>query len=414
MDEVGLAAAATAVKSALASDPLQGSKKLVEFANEHAVTAELRHNALILRLTCTRADTDQQKRALAEEMSGLLDRIIEDGRANGDSDAVRRKLEARVRLQEHYRSVELRDEVVFACTDLRKTYKKSGFTLHDVSLTLRRGEITGVVGQNANGKTTLLRVIAGELQQDGGQLSFPSMGTNGRGIDWAAVREEMAYVPQELPRWYGSLLQNIQYEAALHGIRGEENREEVDFIIERMGLQEHLGKSWGQLSGGFKLRFSLARALVWKPKILLLDEPLGNLDFKAQLVVLKDLRDLASSLRHPMAVLISSQHLHEIEAVATNILFLRQGEVVYNGSIDALGDARRHNTYELEGHATERQLRVALADVPYAQLYHSGLSWVLTTPLEVSGNALLRCLTDAGIEVRYFRDISGSIKQLFN
>ena len=414
MDENALTEAAAALRSSLQAEPLQGSKALIGFAHEHAVTAGLRHNALILKLSYIRADQQSQRDALLAEMLALVDEIIEDHRVYADSEKAQRFREARERIQLHYSSVEPPQEVVFGCTGLGKTYKKSGFTLDDVNMTLRRGEITGVVGENANGKTTLFRMVAGELKHDEGHLSFPTLSHNGEGIDWAAVREEIAYVPQELPKWYGSLLQNIQYAASLHGIRGTENREEVDFIIERMGLQEHLGKSWNQLSGGFKLRFSLARALVWKPKLLLLDEPLGNLDFKAQLVVLRDLQDLAGSLRYPMAVLISSQHLHEVEAVADDILFLHQGEVVYNGSIDDLGTARKYNTFELGVEASEKTLIEALADFSYKQLYHSGLSFVLTTPLQVKGNDLVQKLVEEGIQIEYFRDISGSIKQLFN
>jgi ABC-2 type transport system ATP-binding protein len=302
---------------------------------------------------------------------------------------------------------------VVEASGLGRTYRKSGFRLHGVDLSLRRGEITAVVGENANGKTTLFSLIAGEIRHDEGSLSYPLLDPgSGAEVDWIAVKEQMAYVPQELPAWYGPLTDNLAYEAALRGIRGEANDRAVQFVIERLELADHLAKRWNQLSGGFKLRFALARALVWKPKLLLIDEPLANLDFRAQQVVLRDVRELADSYRYPMAVLISSQHLHEIEAVADDILFLRNGAVVFNGPIDQLGEARERNTFELGTPMDEGELRARLEPVT-ARMSHTGVSWLINTPLDITGADLLKALLREGVQVDYFRDISRSIKQLF-
>src|SRR5204863_8033249 len=126
-------------------------------------------------------------------------------------------------------------------------------------------------------------------------------------------------VPTDLPPWYGSLRSNLHYESAIHGIRGADNEREVDYIVERLGLTNELDRRWYELSGGYKLRFALARGLVWKPALLVLDEPLANLDFIAQQVVLKDLRHLTNSLRYPLSVFVSSQHVHEIEDVSDKL-----------------------------------------------------------------------------------------------
>jgi len=175
-----------------------------------------------------------------------------------------------------------------------------------------------------------------------------------------------------------------------------------------------LEKRWKELSGGFKLRFALACALVWKPKLLIIDEPLANLDFKAQQVVLRDLRNLAESLRYPMSVLISSQHLHEVEAVSDQIVFLDKGKVEFNGPKEQLGEERRCNTFETLVSCKEEELREHLRPLAPQRIQHSGVSYVVTLPLAVDGSRLLRHLLECGVEVEYFRDISRSIKQLFH
>jgi len=403
------------VKARIATDAVQGSGFLMDFAGTYAVTAMLRHTALILKLNYTKATDIPDKERLQSQMLALVDEIVKDYQAHAHSETARQAQEARKQVEAHFRQVSPPRDVVFACEGLGKTYKKSRFSLKNVTLTLRLGEITGVVGENANGKTTLFRLIAGELRHDAGSMAFPALqGDDDRPIDWIEVKEHLAYVPQELPRWYGPLQENLQYEAALHSMLGEDNEREVMYIIERLDLAEQLDKRWTELSGGYKLRFSLARALVWKPKLLVLDEPLGNLDFKAQQVILQDLRDLANSLRYPMAVLISSQHLHELEAVADNILFLRQGEVTYNGPITELCEARQYNTFELDCSLDLHVLRERLQGFPYHRLYHNGLSYVITTPLHLGYRELLQRLLAAEVEIEYFRDISRSIKQLFS
>ena len=246
-------------------------------------------------------------------------------------------------------------------------------------------------------------------------MTFPLLHQNDdQNLDWTAIKELIAYVPQELSRWYGSLKENLQYEPALHGILGEDNQREISYIVERMDLADQLDKNWTELSGGYKLRFCLAKALVWKPKLLLLDEPLGNLDVNAQLVILKDLRDLVNSLRYPLSVLISSQHLHEIEAISDYVLFLKQGEVLYNGPVTDLGKSREYNTFELGCPLDEQALHECLEGFPYHKFYHNGLCYVITLPLEISYRDLLQRLLDQRAEVEYFRNISRSIKQLFS
>jgi ABC-2 type transport system ATP-binding protein len=162
-----------------------------------------------------------------------------------------------------------------------------------------------------------------------------------------------------------------------------------------------------------KVRFALARALVWKPKLLVLDEPLANLDFIAQQVFLKDLRNLANSLRYPVSVLISSQHLHEIEEVSDDILYLKQGQVLYSGPVGQIGARRKTNAFELGGAVDLARLQRVLAGSGFKRLYHSGVSFVVTTPTSVAAPQLLRLLLDAGVQLDYFRDISHSIKGLF-
>src|SRR5690606_29231484 len=86
---------------------------------------------------------------------------------------------------------------------------------------------------------------------------------------------------------------------------------------------------WSELSSGYKMRFELARTFLRKPKILLLDEPLANLDVLAQQLILEDLKNLSQSISNPLGIVLSSQQLFEVEKVSDKILFLKNGAPIY-------------------------------------------------------------------------------------
>lgn len=309
-----------------------------------------------------------------------------------------------------------RQKIIVKASNLTKAYKSSNFQLELDHLELRLGEITAVVGENATGKTCLLRIIAGDLAHDIGDLQYPTFQTDGKKrLNWVQIKPQIAYVPQELPAWRGSLLNNLQYEAAIHGVKGEANYEATDYILERLGLSNHIHKNWRQLSGGYKLRFALAKALIWKAQLLVIDEPLAHLDIKARLVVLKDLQDLAQSLKDPIAILISSQDLHETEAIADNLLFVQEGKVENIGKMADWGKDRLHNVFEFACDLEQKALEniLAGANFSYHKLWYNTTHYLLSVHSSIGGEEFLQFFAEQGISLLYYRNISQSIKTKF-
>ena len=403
--------AAEKLRHTIRSDALGAFDPLLQFAEAHAVAPRLKHEALLMRLDAPKGDDPKQLDRFERDLLDLVARIETDHieHWNPEVAASKRAALEQTRLKLVDRAAKL--PPVCRAEGLGKAYRRGNFYLRGVNLELRPGEVTALVGQNANGKTTLLRIVAGELRHDEGKLEFPGLCSDH--LDWSVIKSQVAYLPQDLPAWQGSLLDNLHYEAALHGILGAENQREVAYVVERLGLGEHLDKRWTQISGGTKLRFALARVLVWRPSLLVLDEPLANLDVLAQGRLLQDLLDLARSPRYPQSILMSSQHIHELEAVASSLIFLRAGEVVFNGPIATLGDERRYNTYELNISTSLETLGALFDEFRCDPPYDNGVSFVLKTPLHVDANAVLGKLRAADVEVSYFRDISHSAKRLF-
>jgi len=385
---------------------------VLEFARTHA-TNELRRDVTMAAAQYNRARDDEEKEAALAELLELVERIATDRRDAGKDEIARQR--ERSKLFEKYRGKAPKAQTVFECKNLGFEYPGGSFVLSGVDLTLKEGEITGIFGGNANGKTTLFRLVVGQVRQTEGTLSYPILDPRqGPRIDWPAVKSEIAYVPQELPPLYGTMEENLRFAAASHGKLGAENDFALDYIVTRLQLSDFLDCKWRELSGGFKLRFSLARALITEPKLLALDEPLANLDYLSQLSVLRDIRNLASSYRDPIAVLITSQHLHEIEAVADKILFLERGKVVFYGEPGDVGRDADMRVFELDLPIDHAALREVLPASAGFDLGHSGLSYVVRTGLDTSREDLLRRLLKHKLAPEYFRDITKSVKQLFD
>lgn len=302
-------------------------------------------------------------------------------------------------------------QVAFKGDKLEKAY--TSFLLRDVSISLRLGEIVSLVGKNASGKTTLLNLISGTKKANRGQMSYPALCSNKK-LDWLQVKHQMSYLPQMLTNWNQvNLKRFLSYQAATKGITGSKNEEAVEWIIQRMGLQDHIHKKWASLSTGYKWRFEIARSLVWNPKLLLLDEPLANLDIIAQEAILEDLRNLATSPRNPIAILISSQHLTEVDRVTDYTIYLVDGKVEYYGKTEDIGKQKHHKTFELISDISREKLAQALSvlNIKVAPKYRD--KHLLKTISTIQTLDIMKALVQANINITGLTDISNTSKTWF-
>lgn len=288
---------------------------------------------------------------------------------------------------------------------LVKRFRKGAFTLGPVDVQVAPGHILGLVGENGNGKTTLLRLLAADLAPDAGQLDW---GATAR--DPYALRSQLAYIPQRPHPWGGRLMDHLQFAARSHGVVGEANRCLVELVIARLSLRPFRGHQWKQLSSGYKMRFELARALLTQPCVLLLDEPLANLDINAQQTLLSDLQSLARSPWRPMALVLSSQQLYEVEKVADAVLFLEHGQP---RSVQERFAQMAGCAIEFETSWPEPILSAWLGQLPPHTHQVNGHTHIVSFQGDTSAADFLRAAVDAGLPLGYLRDITDSTRRLF-
>jgi ABC-2 type transport system ATP-binding protein len=296
---------------------------------------------------------------------------------------------------------------------ISKKYRAGAFSLAQLDLTLHSGKITGLVGENGNGKTTLLRLLYGELKPDTGTINY-TISNIPTQHSFYNVKTRLAFIPQRPNAWYGSLMSNLQFAATHFGQTDKENFLWTEMIVARMGLRPFRTYNWSRISSGYKMRFELARTLVKKPEILLLDEPLANLDVLAQQVILEDLKYLAQSQSMPMGIILSSQQLYEVEKVSEEVIFLQKGVAKMQQTKQQETTLENPLVLELETTATREQIQEVFIANGLQKISFNGGVYILYFTGGSSVSRLMKQIGEAELPVKYLRDISASSRRFFD
>ena len=234
--------------------------------------------------------------------------------------------------------------------------------LRDITLQVEDGEIVSILGPSGCGKTTLLNLILGIVEADNGTISY-----NGEDLTHMAIEKRgFNIVFQDY-----ALFPNLNvYQNITYGLRNKPNissKEEVEDLIDLLGLREHLTKRVDQLSGGQKQRVALARTMVMKPRILLLDEPLSALDG----VIKESIKDRIKTIarEYHLTTIIVTHDPEEALTLSDRVLIIDKGnisqyakpeEIVHQPKNDFVRkfilnqlEIKRNNIYALFGDMTQ-------------------------------------------------------------
>ncbi|MGG7078694.1 ABC transporter ATP-binding protein [Clostridium sardiniense] len=221
--------------------------------------------------------------------------------------------------------------------DVSKSFSKNK-VLNNISLTLDKGEILGLIGPSGSGKTTLVKAIIGMEKQDNGSIKVLDTNMPNR-----KVLQRIGYMAQA-DALYGDLSarDNLVFFAKLFGIHKNKIKDRIDYVLKLVNLSEHINKKVDNFSGGMKRRLSLAIALIQDPELLILDEPTVGIDPELRLSIWKELNTLKESGK---SIIVTTHVMDEAEK-CDRLALIRNGEVMVDGTPKSLKEEFNVNTIE--------------------------------------------------------------------
>ncbi len=205
--------------------------------------------------------------------------------------------------------------------------------LHDISFTIRDGEMVGYIGPNGAGKSSTIKILSGILTPDSGRCEI-----NGR-CPWRDrtrhVRDIGVVFGQRSQLWWDvPVIDSFELLRDVYRVPQEEYRRNFDELVELLNLAEIVKTPTRQLSLGQRMRCEIAASLLHSPKILFLDEPTIGLDAVSKLAVRSFIREL--NRRRGTTVLLTTHDMQDIEALTSRVILIGKGQILLDGSLDGL------------------------------------------------------------------------------
>ncbi len=273
------------------------------------------------------------------------------------------------------------DDAVLSFHSVSKRFesgKRRIEALHEISLRLRRGSITGLIGPDGAGKTTLMRLAAGLLPPDSGQGDVLGMDIV---QDALSIQATVGYMPQRFGLYEDLTVQeNLDLYADLQGVVKKLRPERYRELMRMTGLEPFTGRRAGRLSGGMKQKLGLACTLVQPPQLLLLDEPTVGVDPVSR----RELWQIVDRFVHQegTTVLLSTAYLDEAER-CNEVIILYDGQLLGIGRPTAFSDPLAGRTFKIRAYGMKnRDLQEKLAATPGvtdAVIQGDGVRLVLAT-----------------------------------
>lgn len=287
---------------------------------------------------------------------------------------------------------------------LKKRFGKNE-AVRDISFTLQKGRCVTLLGPNGAGKTTTLLMLTGLLEPTSGSIKFIDM-------EQRDIRQHIGYLPQ-YPAFYNwmSGKEFLEYVGKLSNVNRSELKARVEEMLQLVGLFDVRNRKIGGYSGGMRQRLGIAQALIHRPKLLLLDEPVSALDPIGRREVL----EMIKQIKEETTILFSTHVLHDAQEISEDVLIMNKGEIVLQGELKHLMASATHPIVSIEG-KTSLQSSIGLFEkldcVERVECASEKLK-VFVRETEQAEHEILRILVENRVPIRRFEIGTTSLEDLF-
>ncbi|OGZ45426.1 MAG: ABC transporter [Candidatus Ryanbacteria bacterium RIFCSPHIGHO2_02_FULL_48_12] len=291
--------------------------------------------------------------------------------------------------------------------NLKKTYATGVQALQGVSLSVLEGDFFALLGPNGAGKTTIIGIVTGLVNKTAGTVRI-----FGDDLDVAPerTRVHIGVVPQEFNFNIFEKVENIVVsQAGYYGIPRAQAMRDAEVLLKQLGLWEKRDAQSRMLSGGMKRRLMIARALIHRPRLLILDEPTAGVDIELRRGMWEF---LAKINNEGVTIILTTHYLEEAEQLCKNVAIINKGEIIEHGSM-------RELLSTLENESFLFYLKDPISDVVLGALQHCDIHQVDPTTLEVTLkdgarlNDFIVQLARADVTIQSMRNKSNRLEEIF-
>ena len=291
-------------------------------------------------------------------------------------------------------------------SNLHKTYASGLQALKGISMEVEQGDFFALLGPNGAGKSTCIGIISGLVNKTAGEVRI-----FGHSIDddFITAKSLLGSVPQEFNfNTFEPVEEIIVNQAGFYGVPPRLARVETEHYLKQLGLWQHRRSQARRLSGGMKRRLMIARALIHKPQLLILDEPTAGVDIELR----RSMWDFLEQINDQgTTIILTTHYLEEAERMCRNIAIIDEGKIIHNSSMKQLLKQLNSETFVL-------YLRNELDDAPKLRHFDrvkllDQLSIEVEVPDKLSINDLIQDLEAEGIVVERMRNKVNRLEELF-
>lgn len=284
-------------------------------------------------------------------------------------------------------------------TNLSKHFG-STHAVNNISISLPKGQVLGLLGRNGAGKTTTIKMMLGLLQPNSGTIEWDGKPLSKKTLSIGYLPEERGLYPKT------KIYQQLRYFGTLEGMDKSSIDSAIDYWLDRFQIPEHKHKLAGELSKGNQQKIQIIATLLHNPELIILDEPFSGLD-PVNATMLSDV--IEEQIQKGKTVILSSHRMEQIETFCENVCMMKQGEIVVSGKLREVKENYGYKNLHIQ---SDEKLAELLSSFGHSFL-DKHPSYILQVSNETEGLSILNSLREKNVPIRNFSLLEPTLHEIF-